>query len=428
MSDTNADKEFALVTEYFHPDTASTGQLMTELAVGLEDRGLDMTVYTSQPNYHSGSNDRQPRTSVHDGVLVKRIRAPQFRQSSLPRRLFNWAVFTVWMSVALLVSRPRRERELVFVSNPPMLPVAMWAVAKLRGWEYTYVVYDLYPDQPVELGYLSEDDLVTRLWSRLHQYALHDAAHVVVLGPVMRERVIRRAGPGFDPEKVEIIHNWEDETFIEPREKADNWFSDEHGLVEPFTVFYSGNIAHFHDLETVVEAAAELEDEEVQFLIIGEGDNKRNIVELAERLGVKDETVKFLPYQDWDDLPYSLTCGDVSIVAVREGFEGVCVSSKLYTSMAAGTPVLCIAQPDDDESRIVREADAGITVAQGDVQGVVEAVRRWRDDPELVEIQGRNAREAFEQNFTATRSIDAYYEVLSGTAPEPVSREYLLRN
>ncbi len=410
MSD---EKEYVLVTEYFHPDTASTGQLMTDLAVGLEERGLDMTVYTGQPNYHSGSNERQPRESTHEGVLVKRIRAPQLRQSSLIRRLFNWLVFTAWMTVALLVSRPDRDRELVFVSNPPMLPIAMWLVCRLRGWDYTYVVYDLYPDQPVELDYLDEDGIVARLWRRLHRRTFHAAENVVALGPVMRERIVESANPGFDPDTVSIIHNWEDEEFIEPMAKSDNWFSKEHDLVEPFTVLYSGNIGEFHDLETIVEAAATFEDEPVRFLIVGEGDNKQPIVDLAERLDVRGDTVRFLPYQPWDDLPYSLTSADVSVVTVKEGFEGVCVSSKLYTAMAAGMPVLCIAQPHDDEARIVDDHDAGIHVPQGDVDGVVEAIRRWRDDPDVVDRQGTSARESFERNFTTEQSIDAYYELLT---------------
>lgn len=411
MSD--SDKEYVLITEYFHPDTASTGQLMTDLAVGLQKRGLDMTVYTGQPNYHSGVNEKQPKTSTHEGVLVRRIGAPQLRQTSIKRRLFNWSIFTAWMFLILLFSRPRRDRELIFVSNPPMLPIAMWVVARLRGWEFTYIVYDLYPDQPVELDYLDEGSVAERVWSTLHQYTFQAAKHIVALGPVMKDRITRSAGRGFDPRKIEIIHNWEDEEFIEPMEKEDNWFSSEHDLVEPLTVIYSGNIGEFHDLETVVEAAAEFNDGKVQFLIIGEGDNKQNIVGLAEELGIKGNTVRFLPYQDWDDLPYSLTSGDVSIVTVREGFEGVCVSSKLYTAMAAGTPVLCIAQSHDDEARIVEESEAGIQVEQGDVDGVIKAIETWRDSEKLIEEQGDNARTAFERNFTADESIDAYYHLLT---------------
>lgn len=407
--------EYILVTEYFHPDTASTGQLMTDLAVGLDERGLDMTVYTGQPNYHSGSNERQPRDSFHKGVRVKRLRAPQFRQSSLARRLFNWIVFTIWMSLALLVSRSEHRRELVFVSNPPFLPLALWFVCKIRRWEYTYMVHDLYPDQPVELGYIREDGLIARLWSTLHRYVFESASNIVALGPVMKERIVASTGPGFDPTKVRIIHNWEDEDFIEPRSKTDNWFSEEHNLVEPFTLLYSGNIGEFHDLETVVRAAERLQDRNVRFLIIGEGDNKSTVVTLAEKLDIRGDTVRFLPYQPKEHLPYSLTSGDISIVTVKEGFEGVCVSSKLYSALAAGMPVLCIANHGDDEAQIVSENDSGLIAPQGETDAVVSAVTRWLENPELVSSQGQNARTAFERQFTKVHSIDDYYEMLSGS-------------
>jgi glycosyltransferase involved in cell wall biosynthesis len=410
---TEQNKEYVLVTEYFHPDMASTGQLMTDLAEGLQERGLDMTAYTGHPNYHSGDNEKQPRLSIYNDVLVKRIRAPQLRQSSLPKRLFNWGIFTVWMFFAMLFSRPDKEREVIFVSNPPFLPVAMWLACRIRGWDYTYIVYDLYPDQPIELDYIKEGGIIHRVWGFLNKRAFLAAAHVVALGPVMKERISRNAGPKFDSSKVEIIHNWEDEGFIKPREKSENWFSKEHDLVEPFTVLYSGNIGDFHDLETIVQAAAEFEDDNVQFLIIGEGDNKETIVSLAEELGLRGETVRFLPYQPWDDLPYSLTSADASVVTVKEGFEGVCVSSKLYSAMAAGEPVLTIAQPRDDESRIVDEFDSGIPVAQGDVKGVIEAIEKWKENPELANQQGDNARRAFEENFTADASIDEYFELLT---------------
>lgn len=405
--------EHLLVTEYFEPDTASTGQLMTDLAVGLNDRRLDMTVYTGQPNYHSGDNEKQPARSLHEGVIVRRIGAPQVRQSSMPRRLFNWAVFTLWMTVLLLFERVERERNVIFVTCPPFLPAAMWFVCTVRGWNYTYIAYDLYPDEPVELEYIQKGGVIHQLWELLDRKALQGATNVVALGPVMKERISAKAGDSFDTEKVHIIHNWEDESFIEPMAKSENWFSREHGLDQTFTVLYSGNIAEFHDLETLVRAAAAADGTDVQFLIIGEGDNKQKIVDLAEELGLRGDTVRFLPYQPWDDLPYSLTSGDVSVVAVKEGFEGIVVSSKLYTAMAAGQPVLVVSQENDDEARIVRQFDAGANVEQGAAQEAAEVIERWTENPQLVERQGANAREAFEENFVKDASIDQYYAMLT---------------
>jgi glycosyltransferase involved in cell wall biosynthesis len=81
--------------------------------------------------------------------------------------------------------------------------------------------------------------------------------------------------------------------------------------------------------------------------------------------------------------------------------------------MAAGEPVLTIAQPRDDESRIVDQFNSGIHVSQGDVEGVVEAIEKWKENPELADQQGDNARRAFEENFTADASIDEYFELLT---------------
>jgi glycosyltransferase involved in cell wall biosynthesis len=336
----------------------------------------------------------------------------------MPRRLLNWTVFTVWMFVRLLVSRSGRERELIFVTCPPTLPAAMWILCKLRSWEYTYIAYDLYPDEPVELGYISENGLLHRLWEWLDARAFEDAKHIVALGPVMKDRIAAKTSPGFDRDKIVIIHNWEDETFIKPMAKDENWFSEKHDLVEPFTILYSGNIAQFHNLETLVRAAGAFEDENVRFLIIGEGDNKENIISIAEEQGIRGDTVKFLPYQPWDDLPYSLTSGDVSVVAVKDGFEGIVVSSKMYTAMAAGMPILGIVQPHDDEARIIDAFDAGLHAEQGEPEEVIKAIETWRANPEKVEQQGANARAAFENYFTKKQSVDRYYRMLTGESLE----------
>lgn len=405
------DTEIVLVTEYFHPETASTGQLLTDLATGLADRGLTVTAYTSQPNYHSGANERQPRVSNYRGVTVRRIRAPQLRQRSLVRRLFNWSVFTVWMFCRLLLTRSS-DREVVFVSNPPFLPPAMWLLCRLKGWDYTYIVYDLYPEVIVASGHIRDGGVVHWFWSWLTARVLRQARRVVALGPVMRDRIVESVGNGYRGENVRVVHNWADGERLQPLAKSENWFSEEHDLVDDFALVYSGNIGANHDLRTLVEAAPSLDEGSVTVLIIGEGDEKRSVVELAERLGVAGNTVEFLPYQDLEDLPYSLTSGDVSVVAVDEGMTGLCVSSKIYTALAVGQPILLIADEASDEARIVDRHDAGIQVSPGDTTGVVAAINRWLSDPSLVERQGENARAAFEANYTKEQSIDAYHRLL----------------
>lgn len=404
------------MAQYFHPDTAATGQLMTDLAVGLQERGLDLTVYTTQPNYHSGDFDRQSYQEIYEGVDVRRIRAPQFKQTSLPRRAFNWAIYTVWMALVLLLSRSVSNREVVFVSNPPFFPLAIWTVCRLRGLSYTYIVHDLWPEKGVEFGFWSEGGIVDRIWSSVHARVFQDADAVITLGPKMREGILSyKVGHALD-ESVTVIHNWADGKSVKPCEKEDNWFSEENDLVEEFTLLYSGNLGLFHDVETPIRGVAACE-EDVKLIVIGEGDARDYLLNVAETLGILGDRVEFLPYQPRENLPYSLTCADVAVVSVGEGFEGTCVSSKLYTALATGQPVLVVASEDADEARIVTDNNAGQQVVQGDIEGVVEAIRRWRENPGLLDRQGKNARNLFERRFAKEHAIDQYYQVLVGETP-----------
>jgi glycosyltransferase involved in cell wall biosynthesis len=119
-----------------------------------------------------------------------------------------------------------------------------------------------------------------------------------------------------------------------------------------------------------------------------------------------------MPYQPRDVLPYSLTSADALVVTVEEGFTGLNVSCKVHTGMATGTPILAIAEPEDDETWLVERDDAGVAVPQGDTEGIVEAVRTWIEDPDLAERQAENAREAFEEHFTEEKCIDDFYDLL----------------
>jgi len=413
----SSDKEVLLVTERFHPDTtSSTGQYMTDIAIGLQERGLNVTVVTRKIRGHSDDSTQQEIEEA--GVSVKRAPIPDLTERSLVFKFLNWLTFLAYaVPFLLLYGDNDRDCEVVFVTYPAVLPPIMWAVCRLRQWEYTYIVYDYYPQAAIELGYISRTGFIHRIWTKVNQHLLLDATNIIALGPRMREEIItsleEQYRTEFDTEKIHIIHNWADDQFITPQYKEDNWFAVKHDTTGKFTLIYSGNIGEFHDLETIVEGMAEIENPDTKALIIGEGDNKKRIEELADKEGVLNETVELLPYQPWETVPDSLTAGDVSIVAVNPEFEGLCVSSKLYSAMATGQPVLVIAEETADESRIVEEANAGKQVSPGDLQGVVDAITHWKNNPEIVNEQGRNAREAFEDNFTEQKSVAEYYSVLS---------------
>jgi glycosyltransferase involved in cell wall biosynthesis len=411
----NAPRSVTILTEYFYPEEASTAQLLTELASGLTD-SLDVSVVTAYPNYHDENRERAvPRRETHDGIDVHRVRSTRFDKDRIPLRVVNWLTFAVFVFVRLLRCGRSDDVRLV-LSNPPILPFVTWVLKRLRGTPYVYLIYDMYPDMPIGLGVISEDGIVARVWESAIRMVYHDADRIVVLGESMEQRLVEKMAddPEFDPEKIAVIPNWEDEEFIRPMSKFDNEFAAEHDTREQFTLLYSGNVGRFHELETAIDAIETLEDrgrDDVQLLIIGEGARKDDLVQRMDRRDI--ENVRFLPFQPLDRLPETLTCADASLVGIKPEMEGMCVSSKLYSSLAAGMPVLAVVGEDDEVARVVRENDCGAYVSPGDADAAASVLARWADDAERAAEAGQNARTTLENNYTRKHAIRAYTSLLA---------------
>lgn len=407
MGDRHA--KLTILTEYFYPEEASTAQLLTELAVGLTDR-FDVSAITGFPTYHESDRERfASLDDSHEGVSIERVNATGFDKDVLPLRVINWITFSVLVLVRLL--RNHRDEDVVLVlSNPPILPLAAWVHKRLTGTPYVYLIYDMYPDMPVALDVLSKNSLVTGIWERTMRALYDDADRIVVLGDSMARRLRKKmADSGFESDKISVIPNWEDGDFIRPLEKSDNEFAREHDTVDDFTLLYSGNIGRYHELGTAIDAVGLLEERghtDIQLLIIGEGARKD---ELREHVRSRDiENVRFLPFQPRNRLPETLTCGDASLVGIQSEMEGMCVSSKLYSSLAAGIPILAIVGEGDEVAKVVRECDCGAYVPPGDANAAADVLVEWANTPERTEEMSDNARSCFEMNYRLSHAVEAY--------------------
>ena len=408
VSDTK--KSVTLITEYFYPEEASTAQLLTSLATGLQG-DFDVSVITGRPNYHPGDETESvPAQETHEGISIERLPATRLDKDTLAYRVLNWITFCLLVFWRLVRSR-RKDEVVLVLSNPPVLPLAAWAAKRVCGFSYAYLIHDMYPDMPVGLGFLNKDSIVAWAWERLIRMVYRNADRIVVLGDSMERRLTRKMShdPQFDPDKIEIIPNWEDGSFISPLPKSENSFVQEQGLDDSFTLLYSGNIGRFHELRTAIDAIGVLDDrgrDDIEFLLIGEGVRKEEHQRYVERQGIRN--VRFLPLQPMDRLPETLTAGDASLVGVIPEVEGMCASSKLYPALAAGRPILAVVGEGDEVAQVVREEACGAHVRPGDAEAAAETLARWADNSANSDELGKRARAAFEAHYTRAHAVEAY--------------------
>jgi glycosyltransferase involved in cell wall biosynthesis len=124
-----------------------------------------------------------------------------------------------------------------------------------------------------------------------------------------------------------------------------------------------------------------------------------------------------MPYFPPQDTSSVLASGDMHIVTVKRGLEGVVVPSKLYPLLAAGRPILVIASPEADAARIVRRAGCGLVADPDDPEALAEAVRGvlYQSEPLLeMSARARHAATAYDK----VKQIQTFANVLEDLSKE----------
>lgn len=400
-----------ILSQYFPPDVATTGQLLFELAVGLADRRINVDVLTALPTY-----DRKieaTRSEVLGGVRVTRVWSTRLDKNRPSGRILNSVTF--FLSVFFHLLRSSSHDVLLIVSTPPFLPLVGLFLNRLRSKSYIWLVHDVYPEIAVKLGYLKKGGLLSRIWDRMNRAVGAHAWRIIVLNDSMKQVFVHKLGSTGEKkkdEKIRVIHNWAREDFIAPIPRVENEFLKLHNLADRFVVQYSGNLGLFQELEILIEAARIMDDPGICFLFIGEGGKKERLMTLARKYNL--ENVKFLPYQDYSMLPHSLTSASVAVVTLERDIEGLAMPSKLYTILASGTPIVAFCDEGSDIKKIVLSARCGFALRQDDLIGFVDVLRRMKNEPQLLRELGANARRHFEEHYTFGHALDKYEELLRG--------------
>ena len=386
--------------QYFHPEIAGSAIRFTELALGLTEEGFKIDVYTGFPKISGFSTSHFQKINT---LTIHRLPQTRLDKNKSYGRVVNGITFFVFAFWKLLGTEAQTP---IFIgSDPPFLCFLGWSLKRLKGQKYILQISDLYPDIATELGYLKKEGLFHKLWRKINEISFREAEAIVTLGSLMRNRILNYL-PVEEAWKVQVIENWESET-IKPLPKTENPFAKQHELVHKTVVLYSGNMGLTHGLNSLLEAAQRLKHEPgILFLMIGGGKERARLQVFAEKENLTN--ILFLPYQNQEMLPYSLTAGDISFISMKHGTEGTLVPGKLYTALAAGSAILGMASAETEVARIVSDSRCGIVVDSENVEQIAQAILNLHRDQMCLREFQKNARLAFDAHYTKTRALQEY--------------------
>lgn len=384
-----------LLNQFFWPDTAATGQLLSDLAEHLATSGETVDVICGSANYGGSNSAPCPKVSIC------RLPTAAFSRS-VAGRLGSYLSFiagSLWYGL----SRPAPDI-VVTLTTPPLLSLVGMAIQKLRGARHVIWEMDVYPDIAVDLGVLKRNGLFARAFAWLADLPRRRADCVIALGECMRSRL---ATHGLAEEKIVVAENWADCDALPGRGRNVQPFPSE-GL----SIVYSGNFGRAHDAETIAGAMAQLNRPEDGFLFSfgGGGSRQAWMRNFCERNAVGN--VRFLPYCERNELMQRLAASDIGLVTQHADSAGCVVPSKSYGIMAAGRPVLFIGPRNSTTGLMIQRYGCGWQIDCNDVQGLVELLRSLRARKELVHAAGERAYQAFVKHYQRSLGVARVAAVL----------------
>jgi glycosyltransferase involved in cell wall biosynthesis len=270
------------------------------------------------------------------------------------------------------------------------------------------IAMDLYPEVIIAHGALRGSSWFAALLRAVFRWAYRTASRVVVLGPVMAERLVSK---GVAPTRLVEIQNWSTGTPGVVRGAANRLLS-EWGLQGRFVLCYSGNLGVGHEFDTLLEgfALAAHSLPELFLVIVGKGSR---LAEVRAKVAALDiaRNVRFEGFLPANRLPESIGLADLAVVTMRPGFEGLIVPSKLYGCMSRGVPVLYIGPRSDTEVSIQRYS-CGVTVRNHDVQAVARVVAELYADRGRLESLGEAGRRWYATELDRPMALARYEAVV----------------
>jgi colanic acid biosynthesis glycosyl transferase WcaI len=324
-----------LLNQTFYPDVVSTAQHLTSLALELEKRGHSVRVISGRRGYDK-PEQVFPAREEWNGIQIRRVSSTKFGKKAKWRRAVDFASFALSCCFRLLCEK--KPDVVVALSSPPLISFLAAVFARVRGCRFCYWVMDLNPDEAIAAQWLKPGSMAARGLEWMSRYSFRSAERIIALDRFM-SRLIQTKG--IPSKKITVIAPWAYEDWVRFDPEGRNRFRREHKLDGKFVVMYSGNHSPCHPLDTLLQTALRLrENDRIVFCFVGGGSEYPKVQRFIQTNQL--ENILCLPYQPLNALAASLSAADLQVVVMGSPFVGIVHPCKIYNILAVGSPVLYI--------------------------------------------------------------------------------------
>lgn len=389
--------------QYFNTPDMGGSTRSYEIAKRLIKMGFDVSVVTTNRDVKSKRKTYQEEI---EGIKVYWLNIPYSNQMGFLKRILSFLKYAIKSAVIGVRINP----DLVFASSTP-LTVALPSLycSKRKRIPMIFEVRDLWPNVPIAMGII-KNRVIKYLAEYLEKIAYINSAHIIALSPDMKSFIVEL---GIQENKITVIPNAADISLFQ--EKKDNIISFRSTLninEKDVVILYAGTFGNVNGCEYIIRLAERLQhNTEIKFLLVGEGKEKEQIIQIAKEMKLLNNNLFILPPVKKKEIPSFFRHSDL-IISTIINIQALEANSanKVFDGLAAGRAVLI--NHGGWISKFLESANAGLQLSWN-IDDAAAQLNELANNKELISQMGLNALKLAETQFNRDNLTNKIGEVIN---------------
>ena len=376
------------IHQYFHTPEEPGGTRSYWISKELIKRGHQVVMVTSTNKIHA-----EEKVEIIDGIEVHYVKNDYNNYMSKVQKVQSFLRF---VRKSIKEASKINDTDIVFATSTPLTVGAVaLKLKKSKGFKYVFEVRDLWPEFPIQIGAI-KNPLIIKALRAFERKIYEKSEHVVALSPGMKDGVIAAGTP--DP-KVSMIPNMSKPDEFYPH--APNLdIANQFGLdISDFNIIHFGSMGPANGLDYIIETAKLCQEQDladVNFIFMGDGATQPILKKKVKEYGLSN--VKFLGNHKMSVVSEVVNLCDLSITSFKNlPILATNSPNKLFDSLSAGKPI--VVNSAGWTKDLVEKEKCGFYVDPENPRDFVYKIKLYKDNKELLDKWGKNARRLSETTF-----------------------------
>ena len=392
-----------VVYQHYYPEPFRIHEICEDLVA----RGHSVTALVGLPDYPTGKVPREyrffrRRREIINGVGVRRCFEIGRRNTKLGLAA-NYCSYMISASVKALFLKHDYDVVYAYCTSPVLMAVPALVYHAFFKTKVVLHVMDIWPACLAAMN-VREGSLLYAFMKRVSR-RIYAKADKLLYSSRRFQTYLKN------------IHHIDvpDENYL-PQFADDVFGALPDAEPSPYTeLVFAGNIGRVQSVETLLRAAAILQNEPIRWHILGNGANYEGCLCLAKELKL-DEKVILYGRRPIAEMPKFFAMADALLVSMREEEYVTCtLPGKVQSYMAAGKPILGSIGGEAED--VISEAQCGLCAKSDDPEAFAEIVLAFIADKRRARMGG-NAKRYYQEHFDKQSIMDQLERILISLSGE----------